>query len=128
MPSSNAMAQGVKSKKKFGEPKKATAKQTLATNFKSSEFVQQSDEEDDEELDEDSDSESDVDSFPDRAVPNGPDTNGKTPSASESSSSQESRDSSEEESGSEESDEAEARIIQEPLKSVKFVLSMSSPA
>jgi hypothetical protein len=94
------MAKEAKSKKKSTEPKKAP-KQPAATltNFKSTEYIQDSDQDEVDKSDEDSNS--DDESLPENPADAVPKTNGKLPAPPGSSSSSEDESESEEDSSSE---------------------------
>ena len=94
------MAKEAKSKKKSAEPKKAP-KQPAATvtNFKSTEYIQDSDQDEVDKSDEDLNS--DDESLPENPADAVPKANGKLPAPSGSSSSSEDESESEEDSSSE---------------------------
>ena len=105
MPSLKAMAKEAKSRKKSAELKKAP-KQPAATltNFKSTEYIQDSDQDEADKSDEDSNS--DDESLPENPADAVPKTNGKLPAPSGSSSLSEDESESEEDSSSEDDDVA----------------------
>ena len=119
MASLKAMAREAKKVKKPSEQKRATKQTTPKQQFKSTEFIQESDEDDD---NSDADSQSDEEPLPKTPVKGVQKINGKLPPPSGSSSSSESE--SDEDTGSEEEEEGEessdsasrASPIPEPVK------------
>jgi hypothetical protein len=125
MVSLKAMAREAKKAKKASEQKKATKQAAPKQQFKSTEFIQESDEEDGDNSDEDS--HSDEEPPPKTPVKGMQKTNGKLqpPSRSSSSSESESESESDEDTGSEEEEEEEssdsasrASPIPKPVKCV----------
>ena len=121
MASLKAMAREAKKVKKSSEQKKATKQAAPKQQFKSTEFIQESDEDDD---NSDADSQSGEEPLPKTPVKGVQKINGKLPPPSGSSSSSESESESDEDTGSEEEEEessdsaSRASPIPKPVKCV----------